>query len=382
MSKSNATEGTRLIMAELQKMYPDATEFKRSVIDQTAKKLCLTGKHFVPSLLAKENVVKRGVYDLSAFVVELPTANNAPVQQDKSLALSSIASTETHHVAADPTFVPWGNYKDVATIIKSNMFYPTYITGLSGNGKTVMTEQACAKLGREYIRINITEETDDDDLLGGFRLIDGETVFAKGPVIKAMETGAVLLLDELDRATNKIMCLQSIMEGKPVILKKTGETIAPAPGFTVFATGNTKGSGAEDARFTGARILDDAFLERFTIVIEQPFPTAAIEKKIVLNHMEKHDCVDKDFAENLCKWADVIRKTYADEGVDEIVSTRRLCHIVQTFSIFNDKMKAITMCTNRFDEDTSSAFVDLYTKVDEGIITDENNGVQEEDSVI
>lgn len=382
MSKSNATEGTRLIMAELQKMYPDVTEFKRSVIDQTAKKLCLTGKHFVPSLLAKENVVKRGVYDLSAFVVELPTANNAPVQQDKSLALSSITSTEGHHVAVDPTFVPWGNYKDVATIIKTKMFYPTYITGLSGNGKTVMTEQACAKLGREYIRINITEETDDDDLLGGFRLIDGETVFAKGPVIKAMETGAVLLLDELDRATNKIMCLQSIMEGKPVILKKTGETIAPAPGFTVFATGNTKGSGAEDARFTGARILDDAFLERFTVVIEQPFPTAAIEKKIVLNHMEKHDCVDKDFAENLCKWADVIRKTYADEGVDEIVSTRRLCHIVQTFSIFNDKMKAITMCTNRFDEDTSSAFVDLYTKVDEGIITDENNGVQEEDSVI
>jgi MoxR-like ATPase len=234
-----------------------------------------------------------------------------------------------------------------------------------------MVEQACAKLNREFIRVQINPETDEDDLLGGFRLINGETVFSKGPVLKAMENGAILLLDEIDRATNKIMCLQGILEGKPVIVKKTGETIHPAPGFNVIATANTKGKGSEDGRFTAASIIDEAFLERFTVAIDQQFPSLVIEKKIITKHMEKFGASDKDFADKLVTWADVIRKTFYDDGVDEVISTRRLCHIVQTFSIFNNRMKAIDMCISRFDLDTKEAFLDLYTKVDTGAITNE-----------
>jgi MoxR-like ATPase len=256
------------------------------------------------------------------------------------------------------------------------MFYPTYISGLSGNGKTFMVEQACAKVGKEFIRVQINPETDEDDLLGGFRLINGETVFSKGPVLKAMENGAILLLDEIDRATNKIMCLQGILEGKPVLVKKTGETISPAEGFNVIATANTKGKGSEDGRFTAASIIDDAFLERFTISVDQQFPSLNIEKKIVIKHMEKFDCLDTDFAEKLVVWADIIRKTFYDDGVDEVISTRRLCHIVQTFSIFNKRDKAIDLCISRFDEDTKEAFLDLYSKVDaEQIIAPEESNV-------
>ena len=244
------------------------------------------------------------------------------------------------------------------------MFYPTFITGLSGNGKTMMVEQACAKAGRQYVRVQITPETDEDDLIGGFRLINGETVFFKGPVVHAMEAGAILLIDEIDRASNKLMCLQGVLEGKPVLLKKTGEVVKPAPGFNVIATANTKGKGSEDGRFTAAMIIDDAFLERFTITMEQPFPTLNIEKKIVVKHMEKFGSVDKEYADKLCVWAEVIRKTFEDDGVDEVVSTRRLCHIAQTFAIFNDRVKAIELCISRFDSDTKAAFIDLYTKVD------------------
>ena len=251
------------------------------------------------------------------------------------------------------------------------MFYPVYVSGLSGNGKTFMVEQAAAKLGREFIRVQINPETDEDDLLGGFRLINGETVFSKGPVLKAMENGAILLLDEVDRATNKIMCLQGILEGKPVLVKKTGEVVKPAPGFNVIATANTKGKGSEDGRFTAASIIDDAFLERFTVSIDQAFPSASIEKKIILKHMDKFNATDADFADNLIKWAEVIRKTFFDDGVDEVISTRRLCHIVQTFSIFNNKTKAIDLCISRFDDETKASFIDLYTKVDSGEITDQ-----------
>ena len=250
------------------------------------------------------------------------------------------------------------------------MFYPTYISGLSGNGKTFMVEQACAKAGREFIRVQINPETDEDDLLGGFRLINGETVFCKGPVLKAMENGAVLLLDEIDRATNKIMCLQGVLEGKPVLVKKTGETIEPAKGFNVIATANTKGKGSEDGRFTAASIIDEAFLERFTISVDQKFPSATIEKKILKKHMDKFDIQDDEFVDRLVTWGDIIRKTFFDDGVDEVISTRRLCHIVQTFSIFTDRMKAIDLCISRFDEDTKEAFLDLYTKVDSGVIVD------------
>ena len=247
------------------------------------------------------------------------------------------------------------------------MFYPMYVAGLSGNGKTMMIEQDCAQAKREYVRVQITPETDEDDLIGGFRLLDGETVFAKGPVIKAMEAGAILLVDEIDRGSNKLMCLQGILEGKPFMIKKTGEVIIPAPGFNVIATANTKGQGDDAGRFIAATIIDEAFLERFTITLEQPYPNATVEKKIVANHMSKFGVNDADFTEKLVQWGQAIRKTFEDGGIDEIISTRRLCHIVQTFSIFGDRMKAIELCVNRFDSDTRSGFMDLYSKIDAGI---------------
>jgi Mg-chelatase subunit ChlI len=267
----------------------------------------------------------------------------------------------------DPYYVRWGNHKDVESIIKSGMFYPVFITGLSGNGKTTMVEQACAKLKKKYIRVQITPETDEDDLIGGFRLVNGETVFAEGPVIRAMKSGALLLLDEIDRGSNRIMCLQSVLEGKPVLIKKTGEVVHPVSGFNVMSTANTKGKGSDDGRFIAATIIDEAFLERFTITLEQQYPTAATEKKIVLKHMEKYGKTDTEFADKLVVWSEAIRKTFVDGGVDELISTRRLCHIAQTFAIFNDKMKAIKLCIARFDDDTKEAFLDLYTKIDAGI---------------
>ena len=264
-------------------------------------------------------------------------------------------------------FVPWGNYGNLKKIIKSNLFYPVFITGLSGNGKTLMVEQLHAELGKELIRVNITIETDEDDLLGGFRLVNGETKFVPGPVIEAMERGCTLLLDECDLGSNKLLALQPVLEGKGVFLKKINKWIVPKKGFNVFATANTKGKGSEDGRFIGTNILNEAFLERFAITIEQPYPTAAVEKKIVLGSMKKYNAVDEDFATNLVTWAEVIRKTFYDGGVDEVISTRRLDHIAKAFAIFEDKMLAIEMCVSRFDEDTKESFIDLYTKVDAGV---------------
>ena len=301
--------------------------------------------------------VKRGVYDLAATVTQLrPTAATAP-----AIVLSEEGTYIPKRVK---TYVKWGHARDIGTIIESKMFYPVYVTGLSGNGKTMMVEQACAELNREYIRVQITPETDEDDLIGGFRLVNGETVFSKGPVIKAMEAGAILLVDEIDRGSNKLMALQGVLEGKPVLIKKTGELVTPAHGFNVIATSNTKGKGSEDGRFIAATIIDEAFLERFTITMEQPYPTGPVEKKIVLKHMELYGQVDEDFAENLTKWSAAIRKTFDEGGIDEIISTRRLCHIAQTFAIFKDRKKSIDLCVSRFDEDTRAAFVDLYTKID------------------
>ena len=261
----------------------------------------------------------------------------------------------------DTTYVPFGNFSDVKKIISSRRFYPTFITGLSGNGKTVSVEQACAALNRELIRVNITIETDEDDLIGGFRLVDGETVWHNGPVVEALQRGAVLLLDEVDLASNKILCLQSVLEGKGLFLKKIGKYVKPAVGFTIFATANTKGKGSDDGRFVGTNVLNEAFLERFPVTFEQEYPTATTETKILINN----GC-DDQFAENLVKWAGVIRKTFYDGGVDEIITTRRLVHIVQANQIFGDRIKAITNCINRFDDDTKQSFLDLYTKVDAG----------------
>lgn len=267
-------------------------------------------------------------------------------------------------VAKDKTFVPFGFYRDLKKVLQGNLFYPIYISGLSGNGKTTMAEQVCAALKREAIRVNVSIETDEDDLIGGNTLIDGNVVYREGPVLTAMKRGAVLILDEIDRGSNKLMCLQAILEGKPYFNKKTGETVTPAPGFNIVATANTKGRGSDDGKFISANILDEAFLERFAITVEQEYPTMATEKKIVIKKMERVNNVDEGFATHLVTWSDVIRKTYYEGAIDELISTRRLEHIVNAYAVFGDKKKAVQLCVNRFDDDTKQAFIDLYTKVD------------------
>jgi len=264
----------------------------------------------------------------------------------------------------DDTFVKFGNFGDIKKIIQSCLFYPTFITGLSGNGKTFSVEQACAQLGRELIRVNITIETDEDDLIGGFRLVNGETVWHNGPVIEALERGAILLLDEIDLASNKILCLQSILEGKGVFLKKIGRHIAPKQGFNVIATANTKGKGSDDGRFIGTNVLNEAFLERFPVTFEQSYPSPATEQRILEGVSLDLGVEDRDFCKRLVDWGDIIRKTFYDGGIEEIISTRRLVHIIRAYSIFQDKAKAIQVCVNRFDDETKQAFLELYDKVD------------------
>ena len=288
----------------------------------------------------------------------------------------------------DPTFVKFGNFNDVKKIIQSKLFYPTFITGLSGNGKTFSVEQACAQLGRELIRVNITVETDEDDLIGGFRLINGSTVWHNGPVIEALERGAVLLLDEVDLASNKILCLQSVLEGKGVFLKKIGKFVNPAKGFNVLATANTKGKGSDDGRFIGTNVLNEAFLERFCVTFEQQYPTPQTEYKILVAKALEvglskgdHDLnQNSDFCQRLVDWADIIRKTFYDGGIDEVISTRRLTHIIRAFSIFNNKEKAIKMCLNRFDDETKQSFMELYDKVDPDFVPAEDG--QDEESLV
>ena len=313
--------------------------------------------------------VDRGTYKLplEGEATENEQLMEAPVEVTKTEAAYVVSSLTGNIVPKkDPIFVSFGNYPDVKQIIKSSQFYPVFITGLSGNGKTMGVTQACAELKKELIRVNITIETDEDDLLGGYRLKDGQTVWQNGPVIEAMERGAVLLLDEVDLASNKIMCLQPILEGSGVFVKKINKFVKPKDGFNVIATANTKGQGSEDGKFIGTNVLNEAFLERFPITFEQSYPTMKIEKKILTNTLKAAGKTDDQFVDKLTTWADVIRKTYFDGGVDEIISTRRLVHITQAFGIFDNKMKAIQMCTNRFDDDTKNSFVELYTKVDAG----------------
>ena len=271
----------------------------------------------------------------------------------------------------DPTFVKFGAFPDLKKVIQSRLFYPVFITGLSGNGKTFGVEQACSQANRELIRVNITVETDEDDLIGGFRLVNGETVWHNGPVIEALERGAILLLDEVDLASNKILCLQSILEGKGVFLKKIGEYIKPKAGFNVIATANTKGKGSEDGRFIGTNILNEAFLERFPITVEQDYPSPQIENKILRKVCESLNIPMTGDHENyivyLCDWANIVRKTFNEGGIDEVISTRRLTHIIRSYSIFGDKLKAVQMCLNRFDEETKESFLQLYSKLDESV---------------
>lgn len=352
----------------------------------------MTCKQVKESFITEEFRVGRGQYSVSSLLRNIPGAEDAestsggelvggtriggemviapPAKtrefRPMTVALAQKTFEDVEEVfipPVDPTFVAWGEYADILSAIRSGMFFPIFISGLSGGGKTIMVEQACAKAKREYVRVQISPETDETDLIGGFRLVDGETVFYKGPVIKAMERGAVLLVDELDRGSNKIMCLQGVMEGKPVLLKKIGQVVNPAPGFTVIATANTKGRGSEDGRYSAAGIIDEAFLERFPVTIDQDFPNDRIERNILLKHMTAYGVIDDEFADKLVAWSSIIRKTFESDGVDELISTRRLCHIVKTYSIYKDRLKSISKCIARFDDDTRAAFSDLYTKI-------------------
>ena len=354
------------------------SEISRSEINTFVKENGFKNPSWLKSSTYK---IGRGMYQLpiDGVDIKVPQTTDSKVTQKTETAdvtetinqAAFIVSSLTGNIVPvkDPVFVPWGHYKDIKQIVSSKQFYPIFITGLSGNGKTMNVQQACAQTKRECIRVNITIETDEDDLLGGYRLQDGQTVWQNGPVIEAMERGALLLLDEIDLASNKVMCLQPILEGNGVFLKKINKFVAPVDGFNVIATANTKGQGSEDGKFIGTNILNEAFLERFPITVEQTYPTNKIENKILSNVMSKRNLTtekDEEFGKNLVTWADVIRKTFYEGGVDEIISTRRLVHIIEAFAIFKDKMKAIELCTNRFDTDTKTSFADLYTKIDGG----------------
>ena len=360
-------------------------------IDQLKDVASTFGMKYAPQWIVKNpaNKVGKGLFKLPALgeVVSVHASRlvQAAEQYESAPQTQKIENTETKTEAAyvvssltgniipekDPNFVNFGDYSSVKSIIASKKFYPIFITGLSGNGKTLGVTQACAEKKREMIRVNITIETDEDDLLGGYRLRDGQTVWQNGPVIEAMERGAVLLLDEIDLASNKIMCLQPILEGNGVFVKKINKFVKPALGFTVVATANTKGKGSEDGQFIGTNVLNEAFLERFPITFEQKYPSVKIETKIISKMLETENAKDDEYATNLVNWADIIRKTYSEGGVDEIISTRRLVHIAKAYSIFRNKLKAVEVCTNRFDDDTKQSFIDLYTKIDSGVNPEE-----------
>jgi len=376
-------KGLKNMLNVKQKEFVDYAISKFGTNELTVSQLKEANKKF-GCKYAPQWLIKNQEYKIGKSLFQLPTESGtentksvkttaaekilAPVEPTKTEAAYVVSSLTGNIVPEkDNTFVSFGNYPDLKSIIKSKLFYPVFITGLSGNGKTFGVTQACAENKRELIRVNITIETDEDDLLGGYRLKDGQTVWQNGPVIEAMERGAVLLLDEIDLASNKIMCLQPILEGSGVYVKKINKFVKPADGFTVVATANTKGQGSDDGKFIGTNVLNEAFLERFPITFEQSYPAAKVEEKILTNIMATTGKVDGEFAKKLVTWADVIRKTYFDGGVDEIISTRRLTHIVQAYSIFKgNKMKAIEVCVNRFDDDTKNSFMELYTKVDAG----------------
>ena len=311
--------------------------------------------------------IARGKWDL--------TVNEVKKQLEKTITSTTVIPPVERNLVPtrNDTFVKFGNFNDIKKIIQSKLFYPAFITGLSGNGKTFGVEQACSQLKRELIRVNITIETDEDDLIGGFRLVDGATVWHDGPVIQALNRGAILLLDEIDLASNKILCLQSILEGNGVFLKKIGRFVEPKAGFNIIATANTKGKGSDDGRFIGTNVLNEAFLERFALTFEQEYPTPKTEQKILEKVSGNLGVLDEKFCENLANWADIIRRTYNDGGIDEVISTRRLVHIIRAFVIWNDRLKAIKVCVNRFDDETKQSFLELYDKIDADIVTEESN---------
>ena len=361
-------------LSTLRERFGSLTALRTNDIYKTAHECGYTYGSAQTTFLRDDYKVKRGVWDLSKLdpEAEAPPAPKKPVQAATftapakvELSVGTIKSNQVYIPTKAAEYVPWGEYTNVATVIKSKQFFPLYISGLSGNGKTFMVEQACARMKREYIRIQINPETDEDAIVGGFRLLDGETVFQKGPLVKAMESGAILLVDEIDRASNKaIFSLLGALEGKPILLTKIGEVVHPQPGFNIIATANTKGRGSETGQYAAAQVIDDAFLERFVAHIDQKFPSFATERKILTKASEALGFKDDEFVDKLTAWSAVIRKTFESGGVDEVVSTRRLCHILKSFSIFRDRLKAVKMCITRFDEETSQSFLDLYTKID------------------
>ena len=329
---------------------------------------------FKPAYRAGRAQYKLPAYDstesenLAAMAADIvPIRRETPVTT-KKFDPNAVSEHDYAQIPAkDKNYVPFGEFKMIEKIISSGKFFPVFISGHSGNGKTFMVEQVCAKVKRPMIRVQMSRETDEDDLIGGFRLINGETKFMKGPVLRAMEIGALLLIDEADRADpGKAMCLQGILEGKPYFMKKTGEIIVATEGFNVIVTANTKGRGSDDGRYVAATMLDDAWLERFPITIEQEYPAPSVEKKILTNYLNDGTLTedDKSFINHLTDWSDIIRKTFTEGAIDELISTRRLVHIAQTFRMIGDRQKAIRLCINRFDEETKTAFLDLYSKVD------------------
>ena len=379
-------ENKTVLFSALQNKYGmEGTPLHRNDIIGVQESLGIKG--FPHWILNSANRVERAIYMFppreKTPSVAAPVANAViplPVQRTNM----NVESDGFNNLvpAKSDLYVPFGNYGDVKSIIASKMFYPLFITGLSGNGKTEMVEQACANNKRDMIRVNFTLETDEDDLIGGFRLVNGDTKFMKGPVIRAMEMGAVLLCDEIDLANPaKIMCLQSILENKGYLIKKTGEMIYPAPGFNIIATANTKGKGSDDGRFIATNVMNEAFLERFPVTFEQSYPSVATEKKILGKVFASLNIEDVEFINKLTDWADIIRKTFYDGGVDEVISTRRLVHIAKAYSIFKDRMKAIDVCISRFDDDTKLSFSDLYTKIDEDVNQDSTSEEEKLDTV-
>ena len=386
------TPDRKEFLAELTSKFPDKTSFTKEDFDKLSH-VPYWVKH------PRYNFKQGSIFNLQPVlgnVVQMrqpsvpvsPPASvlqPAPVSQNMPVA----AATESVNLMDDnvkivpekmSNYVPFGHFKDVKNIIKSKIFFPVFITGLSGNGKTLMIEQTCAQLKRELYRVNITIETDEDDLMGGHTLVNGNIIFREGPVIKAMRKGAVLLLDEVDLGSNKLMCLQSVLEGKGYLIKKTGEWVTPKQGFTILATANTKGQGSEDGKFIGTQIMNEAMLERFAITMQQEYPPVTTERKILAKEMELTGDVDSEFVEKLVDWADIIRKTFYEGGIDDVVTTRRLVHIVNAYRMFGDKLKSIQMCISRFDEDTRNSILDLYTKIDAGVNLDEENPLDESET--
>ena len=378
----NLTPRKQLFVDTAAEMFGDGSVITNAQVKESAAK----AKIGFPGWFRKDYSIGPNAYKLPSESAA-PVVAAAPVSEEASVVNLIATNMEKQNLvpAKFEGFVSWGNFSLIEKVVKSGMFYPIFITGLSGNGKTLMVEQVCAKLKKELIRVNITIETDEDDLLGGFRLVSGETKFVPGPVIEAMERGCTLLLDECDLGSNKLLALQPVLEGKGVYLKKVNKWITPKEGFNVMATANTKGKGSEDGRFIGTNILNEAFLERFAITIEQPYASCLrLRLKIILGSMQKYNKVlmIMSLRSNLVTWADVIRKTFYDGGVDEVISTRRLDHIVKAFAIFSDKMQSIELCVARFDEDTKASFLDLYTKIDAGVDVEGKDVDAENDKIL